>query len=152
MFVGPFEVVHFLEVKMLYSILQLEASLAHLCFNSDDKKACREYKQLFWDLQYLRKYGLIPVPQSLPIPDPFEDPIPTPATVTWAGTQLVIHEQLVAGMVSVISGDHSPQPNIVADLFDPELRLESAKSFRERLKSGLKEIDSEIARLEKQCI
>lgn len=105
-----------------------------------------ELIRLFWDLQYLYKFGL---PEIVPseIPVDFNIPQPDPSPID----RIQVNETILSQLVDVVAGDPSPQPSIQSILKDTNIRLSSAKNFAQNLNSALKMVNSEIQELENQC-
>lgn len=104
------------------------------------------YAEMFWDLQYLYKFGIPRVPPpELTIPFP-PQPQPDPSPVD----RLRLHEELLVGLVSAIDGDPEPQPNLEAILRNRSIRLNAAKNLSQRLNTAMQQLNKEILRLEQQ--
>jgi hypothetical protein len=103
----------------------------------------REVLVLFWDLQYLYKYGIVTdLTPSLPHSTPFADPTPTPVL-----ERLGFHDELLFNMMGALADDPEPEPGILSVLGNREIRLVAAKGLAERLESGLESVKAEIDRL-----
>lgn len=108
-----------------------------------DRPVREESARLFWDLQYLYRFGVFRVPESpLPIPVPQPDPPP--------GARLRVHEDLLFDLLSAALGDPNPQPNIPGVLGNRQVRLAAAKDASKRLAAAQQMLNREIARLEKK--
>ena len=102
-----------------------------------------EFRRLFWDYQYLYKYGLSELKVPVPILSSlWQEPTPTPLI-----EQLQLHEEVIMGLIDIAAGDPSPQPSIQAVLQDRESRLAAAKGLAQRFESGLEQVNKEIERL-----
>ncbi len=126
-----------------------EASLFRKCRDGDNK-ACRELVEGFWDRRIIWKYGL----PTIQIPDP-EAPLPGPRPYPpepYAQLQerVWIHEQLLSDLIGHLAGDPSPQPSIVTNLLDPEIRLKSVQKMHQKLTDSLKAMEEELNALKKQ--
>lgn len=99
---------------------------------------------MFWDLQYLYKFGIprIPPPE-LAIPFP-PQPQPDPSPID----RLRLHEEILVGLVGVVDGDPDPEPNLGAILRNRSIRLNAAKNLSQRLNIAIQQLDKEILRLE----
>lgn len=76
--------------------------------NHPDPRVRNLYAEMFWDLQYLYKFGIprVPPPElTVPFP-PQPQPYPSPID------RLRLHEQILVGLVSAIDGDPDPEPNL----------------------------------------
>ena len=101
---------------------------------------------MFWDLQYIYKFGL---PEMIPptIPVDFNVPKPDPSPIE----MIQVNQYILSQLVDVVAGDPSPQPSLQSILKDTNVRLSSAKSFAKKLNKALKTVKLEIEELEKQC-
>lgn len=96
---------------------------------------------LFWDLQYIIKFGLLPPPR-LVLPQPQPDPSPIDS--------IRLHEELLVGLVDVVAGDPNPQPNLPSlgsFLRDKAIRLKAAEGLAKRLEAALGHLKEEITAL-----
>jgi hypothetical protein len=95
----------------------------------DGLRAEGKLADAYWDLMYIRKFGVWRIPDldvpKIGGPDP-ED-----------------YNLLLFDLIDHVSGDPEPQPN----LFSKKVRLAAVKSLRERLVSAVKLADVEIKRL-----
>lgn len=120
---------------------QLVAAVRH-----PDPKIRNLYAEMFWDLQYLYKFG---IPRTPPLelttpfpPQPQPDPLPI--------DRLRLHEEILVGLVSAFDGDPDPEPSLEAVLRNRSIRLTAAKNLSERLSTAMQQLNKEIAGLEQQ--
>lgn len=105
--------------------------------------------EMFWDLQYIYRFGIPRIPPA-EIPFPFPpQPQPDPSPIN----RLQLHEELLIGLVDFAAGDPDPEPNInniEGILKNPSIRLAAAKNLLQRLNTATEKLNKEIARLEEQ--
>jgi len=132
---------------MMDSIIK-QVALATLAraVQDPDPKVREELSLLFWDLLNIYRFGLPELPKPEPIipfpPQPQPDPSPI--------DRLMIHEEILFGLIDIVKGDPSPQPSIAGVLNNTEIRLKSAKNLSQRLNTAMKELNQEIASLQQQ--
>lgn len=121
---------------------QLAAAVRH-----QDPKLRDLYAEMFWDLQYVYKFGIHrTLPPELNVP--FSSP-------TQGGTsptdRLRLHEEILVGLVSAVDDElDDPQSNLEAVLRNRSIRLAAAKNLSERLNTAIEQLDREIARLQQK--
>lgn len=117
---------------------QLAAAVRHR-----DPRVRDLYAEMFWDLQYLYKFGIhrtSPPELNVPFGDPSHgDPSPT--------DRLRLHEEILVGLVSAVDDELDPQSNLEAVLRNRNIRLSAAKNLYERLNTAIEQLEKEIARL-----
>lgn len=136
---------------MLDSIIKQTAlGLLVRAVQDPDPKVREELSQLFWDLQYIYRFGIpkIPTPELFPIPvRPFPpQPQPDPSPID----RLRINEEILFGLIDTFDGDPSPQPNITGVLRNTKIRLKAAKALSQRLNTAMEGLKKEIECLEQQ--
>ncbi|NER51292.1 MAG: hypothetical protein F6J92_32415 [Symploca sp. SIO1A3] len=118
-----------------------------------DPKVREELIRLFWDLQYIYRFGIPEIPNlirnldptptpTIPLPQPQPDPSPI--------DRLMIHEEILFGLIDIFKGDPSPDPNIAGVLRNTEIRLKAAKDLSQRLNTAMVGLNKEIESLQQQ--
>lgn len=120
------------------SVDTFDADPFRQCVFEENKEACRELIDGFWDRHYLRELGLLGAPKptpSIPIPQPQPDPSPTTSNSRTGNLveRLWVHEQILADLIETADGEPNPQPGIWAELLDRSNRLNGARKLRAKL-------------------
>ncbi len=107
-----------------------------------------EVAELFWDLQYIYKFGIFSIPVA-------QDPTPTPVrSVLVNPDRLQLHEDILIALIDVLLGDPTPQPNlpnVSSILFNRNIRISAIKRVISKLEDALLQANEEIKRLEGSC-
>ena len=126
-------------------IRQVALDLLVGAVRNEDSRVRRELVELFWDLQYIYRFGVPRVPSP-------DIPLPVPSILQLAldsSERIQLHQEVLLGLLDEIAGDPSPQPSLQNILYDQQVRLAAAKGLNQRLEFALKQVNQEIERLEK---
>ncbi|HBL13324.1 MAG TPA: hypothetical protein DD379_18370 [Cyanobacteria bacterium UBA11162] len=111
-----------------------------------DPKVRNLLAELFWDLQYIYRFGIPKIPPAeLQIPWP-PQPQPDPSPLD----RLRLHENILMGLVDIYAYEPDPETNLSYVLRDRTIRLTAAKGLSQRLNTALQQLDKEIAQLEQK--
>lgn len=111
-----------------------------------DPKVRSQLAELFWDLQYIYRFGIPKIP-PLELQRPWPpQPQPDPSPIDRLG----LHEDILMGLVDIYAYDPTSETNLSSVLRDRTIRLAAAKGLTQRLNTALQQLDKEIARLEQK--
>jgi hypothetical protein len=111
-------------------ISHLETELFYR-WQAGEKGADRTFGRFFWNLHYLRKFGLLTLPNTEQTPAP-------EAT------------QLTPTILQLVTSDDAPQTSLTDLLRDMDNRLYAARKLRNTLHETLKALNAEIEQLNAQ--